>query len=460
MSNQPAQSHHEAPPIVAAASSATEPTLSPPSKGRGPGGRLSSVGSGAAALPGVKKAHLFYAWEFGANLGHIGTFLPVARVLRERGHEVHWIVTHPHQAAQLLPREDFVWLQAPTMRETPREDQPLNYADILLRFGYARREDLLGLTVAWRELMRLTGARIVLADHAPTAILAARSLDIPVMLFGGGFFAPPSLDPTPNMRPWAPVPLERLAQLDALALDNINAVLALFGKPPLDFVAELFQVTETSLLTFPELDHYAARGPAKYWGTLPAAVAEPPHWPDVPGPRVFAYLRPESAHFEAALEALKNLNGSVLIFAPGIPEALRAGYVAPHLHFAPEPVDLTTVAAQADAAVTYASPAATIAFLMAGKPALMLPGHLEQFLFARRVEEMGAGLLLNPGHASQPLAEMLGRVLSEPALRDNAAAFARKYANFDQTQVMTHIVHRIEDILQDADRNNTGAGTS
>jgi UDP:flavonoid glycosyltransferase YjiC (YdhE family) len=397
-------------------------------------------------------SQILYAWEFGANLGHIGTFLPVARELRARGHEVHWVVTHPHQAARLLPRDNFAWTQAPTMPEMRREEPPLNYADILLRFGYARREDLLGITVAWRELMRLTGARIVLADHAPTAILAARSLNIPVMLFGGGFFAPPQIDPTPNMRPWSPVPSERLAQSDALALGNINAVLESFAKPPLRFLAELFRVAEDSLLTFPELDHYAARGPAKYWGTLPAAVAQAPEWPVVAGPRVFAYLRPESPHFEAALQVLRNFSGSILIFAPGIPEPLLRRYAASHLHFSREPVDLTLVAAQADGAVTYASAAATIAFLMAGKPALMIPGHLEQFLFARRVEEMGAGLLLNPEHPPQALPEMLARVLSDPVLRDNAAAFARKYANFDQTQVMTHVVGRIEEIL---DRKGT-----
>jgi hypothetical protein len=30
-------------------------------------------------------ASILYAWEFGANLGHIGTFLPIARQLREQG---------------------------------------------------------------------------------------------------------------------------------------------------------------------------------------------------------------------------------------------------------------------------------------------------------------------------------------------------------------------------------------
>ena len=240
---------------------------------------------------------LLYAWEFGANLGHIGTFLPVGRELRSRGHEVHWVVAHTSQAARLLDREGFAWMQAPTTGETPREGPPLSYADILLRFGYANGEDLLGLVVAWRQLFIALKPSLVLADHAPSAILAARTLDIPVMLFGGGFFAPPQVSPMPNMRPWTDVPLERLARIETESLASINFVLARFSMPPLTYLYELFQVAETALLTFPELDHYAQRVRAAYWGILPAAVADPPQWASHGRPRVFAYLRASSPHF-------------------------------------------------------------------------------------------------------------------------------------------------------------------
>jgi UDP:flavonoid glycosyltransferase YjiC (YdhE family) len=400
-------------------------------------------------------ASILYAWEFGAALGHIGTFLPIARELRERGTTVHWAVTHPNQAARLLPKANFDWLQAPTMSEQQRAGPPLNYADILLRFGYADANDLLGLVVAWRELMRLTGAKVVLADHAPTAILAARTLDIPVMLFGSGFFSPPQVHPTPNMRPWSPVPVEQLLASDQLALQSINAVLRRHDRSPLDYLAQLFHVAEESLLSFPELDHYPARGPARYWGMLPAAVAADTTWPAVPGPRVFSYLRPETPHLEAALQALHDLPGSILIYAPGLSPELMRRYASPHVAFSPLPVDLNKAASQADAALTYASPATTVAFLMAGKPVMMIPGHLEQFLFAKRVEEMGAGLIQNPEQAPHNLAGLLEQVLHDPGFRANAGAFAAKYANFDQNAVMSNMVARVEEL---ANINNTHTG--
>jgi len=248
------------------------------------------------------------------------------------------------------------------------------------------------------------------------------------------------------MRPWIAVAPERLLAADTLAISSINQVLERFGTAPLNHLAQLFQVAEDSLLSFPETDHYPSRGPARYWGMLPAAVAEGSTWPAVAGPRVFSYLRPDTPHVEAALNALHGLPGSILIYAPGLPDDLIRRYSAPHIAFSPRPVDLNKVAAQAEAGLTYASPAATIAFLMAGKPVLMMPGHLEQFLFAKRVEEMGAGLIQSPEEAPNNLGAMLRQVLADPAFRANATAFAHKYANFDQNAVVTHMVARIEEL--------------
>jgi hypothetical protein len=253
------------------------------------------------------------------------------------------------------------------------------------------------------------------------------------------------------------VPADNLLAMDRLALQSINAVLDGYGRPPLDYLAQLFQVAEDSLLSFPELDHYPTRGPARYWGMLPAAVAADSTWPAVAGPRVFSYLRPETPHLEAALQALHGLAGSVLIYAPGLSAELMQRYAAPHVAFSSVPVDLNKVARQADAGLTYASPAATVAFLMAGKPVLMIPGHLEQFLFAKRVEEMGAGLIQNPEQAPHNLAAMLRQVMADPVFRANAGAFAAKYVNFDQNAVMTHIVARIEE-LADATTTRANAG--
>lgn len=392
-------------------------------------------------------ANILYAWEFGANLGHIGAFLPLARALRDQGHAVRWVVASSTSAAYLLDKEGFAWLQAPICPEQPRPGPPHTYADILLRFGYANPADLLGPAVAWRELMKLTGAQIVLADHAPTALLAARTLDLPAMLFSSGFCVPPPQMPTPNMRPWIDLPAAQLLALEQAALASVNTVLAHFGKPPLGGIAQLFDVAENTLLGFPELDHYAARGAARYWGNLPdTGVGAPAPWPALPGKRIFAYLRKECRHHEAALQALNLLKQPTVVFFPDIAPDLRARYGAPHMAFVDSLVDLARAGQEAAAAITYASLTTTTRFLLAGKPVLLLPGHLEQFLMARRVEAMGAGLLVDPEKPADDLPQKLQRIVYDPLFAGNAQAFARKYASFPQEAVVANLLRRIEEI--------------
>ena len=398
-------------------------------------------------------ASILYAWEFGANLGHAGAFMPLARALRDTGHDVHWMVTQPAVVGDFLAGESFDWLAAPTVPEATRPGPPLTYADILLRFGYADPRALFGLVGAWREAMRLTAAELVLADHAPTAVLAARTLGLPVMLFSNGFTAPPRRSPLPNMRPWSPVPEQTISQLDFAALAAVNTVLARHHCAPMKQLADLFEVAEEALVTFPELDHYADRGPARYWGSLPSAGAgQHVAWPVGKTARLFAYLRPESPHHEAVLAALLALGHAAVVFFPNMPPALAARYAAPHLAFIDHPADIEQMAREADVAITYASLATTTAFLLAGKPLLMLPGHLEQFMLARRVEEMGAGRLVNPEQPPGDLRAALADLIDNPVWRSNARAFAAKYAAFDQQAVTGNLVRRIAEMLDDTTR--------
>ena len=405
-------------------------------------------------------ASILYAWEFGANLGHVGAFMPLAKALRDDGHEVHWMVTQPSVVGNYLASEGFGWLAAPAVPEMPRQGPPLTYADILLRFGYADPAALFGLTGAWREAMKLTGAKLILADHAPTALLAARSLQIPVMLFSNGFTAPPRCSPLPNMRPWTQMADETLRQLDLAALFSVNTVLARHQCPQLQFLAELFDVAEEALVTFPELDHYADRGPARYWGSLPSAGAGAfCEWPasknSGPQARVFAYLRNECIHHEAALAALAALSYPCVIYFPDISPELKQRYAASHLLFLKQPADIEQMSREADVAVTYASLATTTAFLLKGKPLLLLPGHLEQFLVATRVVEMGAGILVNPEQAPGDLRGAVETLAGTTGYRDNAKAFATKYAAFDQSKVVNNLVGRIDSMLASRNQPDT-----
>lgn len=391
-------------------------------------------------------SNILYAWEFGSAYGHIGAFLPLAKALREGGHAVHWAVAQTASAARLLAPEGFAWLQAPAAVEAKRDYPPLSYADILLRFGYGAERDLRGLVVAWRELMRLSGAKLVLADHAPTAILAARSLGLPVMLYSYGFCVPPPVSPLPGLRPWQPTEPALLAHLEQEALASVNAVLAGFAQAPLQTLAELFRVAEDSVLTYPELDHFGpARGPARYWGSPLASVSgEAPPWPAGDGPRVFAYLRHEVGHAEAVLAALRGLGYPTVAVFPDAPAELVARQASPSLVIRREPVDTGAALREARLGVTYAGHGLTAAFLMAGKPLLLAPSQLEQFLLAQRVEQLGAGLLVNPEQLAGDLMFKLQRLVLDPRFAEAAGGFAARYRDFSQQRIIDNLVKRVD----------------
>ena len=120
---------------------------------------------------------------------------------------------------------------------------------------------------------------------------------------------------------------------------------------------------------------------------------------------------------------------------------------APRPRYATAPFNLAQAARDADIAVTYASSNTSTSFLLAGKPLLLLPNQLEQFLVGRCIEEMGAGLLIHPEQPANDLPEKLNAILTNPAYTDNARAFANKYRNLSQGTITANLIRRIEEIL-------------
>ena len=392
---------------------------------------------------------VFYAWELGANLGHIGAFLPLAHELKAHGHEVHWAVARTREAARLLHWEGIQWVQAPVVNDQRPGHAPENYAAILLHYGYADTQQLLGSVVAWRELLRLTKAEIVLADHAPTAILAARTLGLPVMLHGNGFTAPPKGAPTPALRPWADVDPQLLQANDAAALQTINAMLGAYGKKPLPTVAALFDVEETALMTFPELDHYPDREQGRYWGVTTTSNGAKPEWPEVAGPKVFAYVRPEGAHWAWVLACLAKLDASVLVYAPGLPAEQSALYASDRLRFSDVALDIQQTAAEADLGVMWGGGGVTaITFLRAGTPLLLLPEQMEPYLQGLRIQALGAGLVWDLSQSKEELPQLMQRLLSEKGFRDQARAFGQAYEGATQEVILGRMRSRIEAICK------------
>ncbi len=393
-------------------------------------------------------SRIAFVWELGSSYGHVSLLLPFAKKLRQRGHDVV-LVLRELQNVSKLSGDELPVLQAPLWIYPPKglSEPPLNYSEILMRYGYLDADGLAGLVSAWRSLFTLHASDVIVADHSPTALLAARSMGLSATTLGSGFYFPPRQTPMLNMRPWLNVPRERLEHSDATVLHTMNSVLAAYNAKPLAAVNDLFETAENFLCTFAELDHYPQRESSEYWGACyNVEMGQEVAWPEGAGKRVFAYLDPQSRDFSKVLEAITVLGLRAIVCAPGIPDNLRQQYANSRMILSAKPFMLKDLMRDCDLAIGNAGHAMTAGMLMAGVPLLLLPTHLERFLLATRIAALGAGIAVNPETSAPDFTTVIRNLLDVPSYRENARHFAGKYADFNQDEQQENIVARIEQI--------------
>lgn len=429
-----------------------------------------------ARRTGAASNRVFYAWELGMDLGHLLRFLAPALKLRERGNEVYFAVRDLSNAESTLGYRGFPLMQAPiwiaNVGDLPK--MTISYAEIALRYGFISYPGLKAMVKAWRELYRYVRPGLVLTDHSPTALLAARTLGLKCAPIGSGFFNPPLTNPLPNMRYWNQIPAGRIAKPDAIATSIANQVIADMGGPRLESMADLFRTHENFLCTFKELDHYPDRGPARYWGpTFEVEQGVELPWPAGEGKRIFAYLKPRHSHFAPLLQALQDSGHRVLAYTPGINREHFEKFKSERMVLSRTPLKLKTMISECDLVICHGGPGTVTASLLAGVPLLILPTQMEQVMSTKRVVQLGAALMSMPAEKNRPAAKdeagkdaagkdkkeaeppplpdypaILNRLLTEETFRAKAGEFAQKYRNFSREKQARVIATRVEELLR------------
>jgi hypothetical protein len=404
-----------------------------------------------------------FAWELGGGLGHTVPLSQIARPLVTAGHEVHLVLSDLSSAraglGSLAAHPGLRLWQAPAwIASAASAPVPMSYADLLLRAGYADPVRLAGLVDGWESLFRSIDPDLLLVDHAPTAMLAAKGRRFARATSGTGFFHPLAESPIPTFRDWESVPAAQLLESEGTALSTCNAILAERGLPQLRALHELVAADEHFLLTVPELDHFPRRGldPAqRYCGVLPAAShGRPARWPRGSEPAVFAYVKAEYRAVLQVLEALGATRWRILAYVPGCSPKDQAKYATARLHISAEPIDMTEVCRTTDAVLCHAGSGTAMTALHAGKPVVMLPMHVEQFLVARRIQAIGAGLIVMEDRL-ETLGACLERVLEQPAFREAAGAFARRHACPEGNRVADAVAARCQELALESRRRTS-----
>jgi hypothetical protein len=392
--------------------------------------------------------NVLLTWELGGGFGHLSNLLPLARGLAGSGHRVFLALKDLSRAGKVFAGIPVSYLQAPakTILSGRQIDPPRTFADVVFNMSFGSVDELATMTAAWRGLYEYVKPDLIVFDHAPTALLAARGYGARRAVIGDGFCCPTDCSLLPDLRPWLPADPERLHRDEEQVCQNANRVLESLGLEALDHLAQLYgEVDETFLLTFEELDPYGGRGSGAHLGCWFQVGGKRPEWPNCPGKRVYAYLKP----FRGLPRLLAGLQATGLpcLVSAGLLDAkVQSRFESASLHFEAEMLDLGAVAAECDAAILHGSRGTTVCMLLAGKPILQLPLQLEQLLTANAVMGMGAGLSASPSEDGQ-VSMALSAFLQGDAFTAGARRFAQRYAGFDEGGLIERVVTRCEELL-------------
>lgn len=372
-------------------------------------------------------------WELGGGLGHVANIWPLANALRQRGHTVDFIVADLARAGPILGQLGESILQAPVWHGANGSAPQASYAEILVHGGYASEQGLHSLVSAWLPLLDHLKPDLVIADFAPTAMLASRARpDRRTVAIGSGFFLPPHATPLPSFRSWERVSPQRLQTTDQLALDNCNRVLAKWNVEPLATLADLIRADGQLLMTWPELDHYGSRPGATYWGPVTGLPDDQPFdWPCRSDTKVFAYLKPEHSP-ELIVAALAEQPISALVAVPGLAKLRASTLTTPQIRVVPHVINARLAIEQSTHVICHAGLATVAQALLAARPVLLLPTNAEQYAFSLCAAKTGATEVLVEREWSR-LGTTIACLITSAQHRDAARAFAAKYVGFDAT---------------------------
>lgn len=374
-------------------------------------------------------SRILFAWELGGNFGHIARDLPLALACRAAGHDVLFAVTDLAVCSSIAKKYDFMFVQAPTSRLKSLRDRPnpINFADMLLKSGFADREALEGVLLGWKSLFDLFKPDLLVYDFAPRALLAARLCALPVLLLSNGFETPPKASPLPSFRPWEPVANFDLQCAEDLLVEQINDILAKHGCTVIERLWDLYAAHPLLMTCFREFDHFGARDEAIYVGHavhLPAA--QEVHF-EADGQRVVVYLRSTIPLIENVFAALQQVEAEVVCIVPDLPEDWRAKYS--RLRFFVGPVDLQTLLPHANLMIAHGTGTLTAA-VAAGVPVLMVPHVIENYLSSVALERQGLGIVLRKRDSVAHCLRLVQELLGHERYRNAVRKLAARYASF------------------------------
>lgn len=332
-------------------------------------------------------AIILLGWELGSGLGHVRPMRIIAEALVRLGHQPVFAVKNLVEPWPLLKDLPYPILQAPIWADRPWvSDRPFlasSYSDILALRGYTSVEHLLPMVQAWQALLDVVRPQLVICDHAPTLCLAA-SGRIPTVLFGAGF----NLPPADQVEFPALIPHQQPLSASVQILEVVREVQSLRKRPLPETLPSFLTGNARFITVLPELDPYQKYRYEAYCGPLQELL---PYSPAPATPAYFAYLAVENSSTPAILRCLARSGYDGQIYIRGSTSEWRAEYQRQGLRISNSPLDLRRLVSDVSIVIHHGGMGLAELALSAGRPQVVVPGHLEQYLTGQLLESMGVG---------------------------------------------------------------------
>lgn len=272
-------------------------------------------------------------------------------------------------------------------RRGPGGTRTATWGEYLGDLGFDRVNRVREVVAWWRRGLQQRNAALLLADYAPLAQLAARSLGIPCVVTSQGYGLPPAHLPSfPCVHPEAVV---RLHDESAL-LANVNVVAGEIGLPPLAGLPEVHKADLTLVHTFDFLDPYRS---SRREPCLPPVNDYSPALAS-DGDEVFVYCSTEELEKPGVVEALERLTMPRRAFLLRATPEIRSRLAASGMVLESSPVPVAEIAHRSRLLLHAGQHGMLSVGLLAGLPQVALPQNLEQLFHAQRAEAAGVARVL------------------------------------------------------------------
>jgi hypothetical protein len=367
---------------------------------------------------------IFIAWEIGGGRGHVVHLAAVAQALARRGFRNTAYLAHMEHAEELAPFCERV-SQGPVPAYQPPSRALHNprYGEWLASHHFDDSAVIRSQIERWRALIDAERPVLVLAEQSPNAILAARTLGLPVVQVGVPATAPP-----PEMPFYPPSLSEEEEPLysEATLRDAINEAIGDYGLPPLSSLPEIYTCDDQIVASIGLLDSYARWRRQR---RVPPVTGE---WRD-PGERrreeLFVYLSTFDRSDPVILTAVASAKVPTrVVVAANLPIAVTAaswrGAIVEDRPLAPG-----EIARSARVLLHAGNHGMSCMGLRAGLPQVMLAGQIEHVFDGRAIAGAGAGLVVERNRWTVPnIRAAIEEAWENPAIAARATSLAADLA--------------------------------